>query len=84
MIFIEADNPDIGLICVMPIGMVEISSCIIHPDIRPDARVQKGQELGHFQFGGSSHCILFRRGVVREFTGAENTVYRMGQVIAFA
>lgn len=24
MIFIEADNPDMGLVCVMPVGMVEV------------------------------------------------------------
>lgn len=83
IIFIEADNQDIGLICVMPIGMVEISSCIIDERIKPGARVEKGQELGCFQFGGSTHCVLFRKGVIREFTGQENSVYRVGQVIAF-
>lgn len=84
ILFIEADNKDIGLICVMPIGMVEISSCIIHDWIKPGARVEKGQELGYFQFGGSTHCVLFRKGVVRAFTGQENSPYRVGQVIAFA
>ncbi len=29
LIFIEADNPDIGLMCVMPVGMVEVSTCDI-------------------------------------------------------
>ncbi len=84
ILFIEADNPAIGLICVMPIGMVEISSCIIHDTIRPGARVEKGQELGYFQFGGSTHCVLFRKGVIKQFTGEENHAYRVGQVIAFA
>lgn len=84
LIFIEADNQAIGLICVMPIGMVEISSCILNDKIKPGARVEKGQELGYFQFGGSTHCVLFRKGVIREFTGQENSAYRMGQVIAFA
>jgi phosphatidylserine decarboxylase len=27
LIFIEADNPNIGLICMMPVGMVEVSTC---------------------------------------------------------
>lgn len=84
IIFIEADNKDIGLICVMPIGMVEISSCIVNDKITPGARVEKGQELGYFQFGGSTHCVLFRKGVVREFTGQEGSAYKVGQVIAFA
>jgi len=84
ILFIEADNKDIGLICVMPIGMVEISSCIIHDGIKPGARVEKGQELGHFQFGGSTHCVVFQKGVIRAFTGEENSPYHVGQVIAFA
>jgi phosphatidylserine decarboxylase len=84
ILFIEADNKAIGLICVMPIGMVEISSCIIDDRIKPGARVEKGQELGYFQFGGSTHCVMFRKGVIRAFTGQENSPYQVGQVIAFA
>jgi phosphatidylserine decarboxylase len=84
LIFIEADNNNIGLICLMPIGMVEISSCILDDKIKPGARVEKGQELGHFQYGGSTHCVLFQEGVIREFTGQKNSAYQVGQVIAFA
>lgn len=29
MIFMEANNPDIGLMCVMPVGMPEVSTCDI-------------------------------------------------------
>jgi phosphatidylserine decarboxylase len=91
IIFIEADDP-VGLVCVMPIGMVEISTCFINEKIKPGARVEKGQELGYFQFGGSTHCVVFRPGVVQEFTGHgptkpngnDGTSYRVGQVIARA
>lgn len=82
--FIEADNRDIGLICVMPIGMVEVSSCIIDGRIQPGARVEKGQELGYFQFGGSTHCVLFRKGVIRAFTALEGCLVQVGQVMAYA
>lgn len=68
LIFIEADDPTIGLICVMPIGMVEVSSCIIRPELTPGTRVNKGDELGYFQFGGSSHCLIFRPGAISGFT----------------
>lgn len=43
-IYIQADNPDIGLMCVMPIGMVEVSTCDI--TVREGQRVQKGDQLG--------------------------------------
>ncbi|KAI7155459.1 hypothetical protein KC349_g6965 [Hortaea werneckii] len=61
LIFIEADNPKIGLICVMPIGMVEVSTCDV--TVKVGQHVKKGEQLGMFHFGGSSHCVLFRRGV---------------------
>ncbi|MGD2113971.1 MAG: phosphatidylserine decarboxylase family protein [Acidobacteriota bacterium] len=82
--FIEADDPAIGLVCVMPIGMVEISSCVIDADIRPGTRVEKGQEIGYFQFGGSTHCVIFRPGAIKEFKVEENESVQFGQPIAIA
>ena len=65
MIFIEADNPAIGLMCVLPVGMAEVSTCEI--TVYEGQRVQKGSQLGMFHFGGSTHCLLFRPGVNLEF-----------------
>lgn len=68
IILIEADNPTIGLIAVIPVGMVEVSSCLISDDIVPGHHVEKGDELGCFQFGGSTECVVFRPGAVAEFS----------------
>jgi phosphatidylserine decarboxylase len=84
IIFIEAADPAIGLVCVMPIGMVEISSCVIADSIRPGKRVEKGEELGYFQFGGSTHCVIFGPGVIKEFRMTEGMSVRFGQTIAIA
>jgi phosphatidylserine decarboxylase len=65
MIFIEADNPAIGLMCVLPVGMAEVSTCEI--TVYEGQRVDKGSQLGMFHFGGSTHCLLFRPGVNLEF-----------------
>jgi phosphatidylserine decarboxylase len=65
LIFIEADNPKIGLMCVMPVGMAEVSSCQVTVNV--GERVEKGQELGMFHFGGSTHCLIFRPGVSLDF-----------------
>jgi phosphatidylserine decarboxylase len=70
LIFIEADNPDIGLMCVMPIGMAEVSSCEI--TVKPGDTVKKGDQLGMFHFGGSTHCLIFRPEVKLDFTYYEN------------
>ena len=72
VMFIEADNPAIGLMCFVAVGMAEVSSCEINPDLIPTAgmpakTVKKGQEIGMFHFGGSTHCLLFRPSVQLEF-----------------
>ncbi len=67
IIVIEADNPVVGLVAFVPVGMSEVSSCIIDPSITPGYHVAKGEELGYFQFGGSTHCVIFRPGVIVDF-----------------
>ena len=69
IIFIEADNPKIGLMCVLPVGMAEVSSCEI--TVQPGQHVNKGDELGMFHFGGSTHCLIFRPGVHLTFNEYE-------------
>jgi len=66
IILIDCDDPAIGLVGVLFVGMVEVSSCIIHPEIAPGHRVRKGDELGHFQYGGSTYCLVFRPGVIAD------------------
>jgi phosphatidylserine decarboxylase len=67
VIVIEADNPVIGQVAFVPVGMSEVSSCVIDEHIRPGYHVAKGEELGYFQFGGSTHCLVFRPGAVDTF-----------------
>jgi phosphatidylserine decarboxylase len=67
IILIQADNPIIGLVGFVAIGMSEVSSCLIDPAIATDYHVSKGEELGYFQFGGSTHCLIFRPGAVADF-----------------
>ena len=65
LIFIEADNPDIGLMCFIAIGMAEVSTCDIR--VFEGQHITKGDELGMFHFGGSTHCLLFGPDVNIEF-----------------
>lgn len=58
---LEADNPDIGLMAMVYIGMDEVSTCEI--TALEGTKVEKGQDIGMFHFGGSSHCLVFRKGV---------------------
>jgi phosphatidylserine decarboxylase len=65
IIFIDTDNPKIGLMCFLAVGMAEVSSCQI--TAYEGQRVRKGGELGMFHFGGSTHCLIFRPGTELEF-----------------
>jgi phosphatidylserine decarboxylase len=67
IILVEADNPVIGLMAFVAVGMLEVSSCVINEAIVPGYHVSKGEELGHFQYGGSTHCLVFRPDVISDF-----------------
>ena len=61
IIFIEADNPAIGLMAFIGVGMDEVSTCEI--TVKEGQHIKKGEQTGMFHFGGSSHVLLFRKGV---------------------
>ena len=66
--FIQPDDPALGLIALVMIGMVEVSSIEFdHLD-----HFSKGQEIGRFHLGGSSHCLVFGPDV--EFIPEPNVV----------
>jgi phosphatidylserine decarboxylase len=67
IILIQPDNPVIGLMAFVAVGMSEVSSCIIDSNVTPGNHIGKGEQLGHFQYGGSAHCLVFRPGAIAEF-----------------
>jgi phosphatidylserine decarboxylase len=66
LVYIESDDPTIGVVCVVPIGITEISSVSFH--VRAGEKVKKGQELGWFSYGGSTLALLFEPGAIDHFT----------------
>ncbi len=65
LVCIEADNPDIGLMAILFVGMSEVSSNEI--TVYEGQHVNKGDQLGMFHFGGSTHTLIFRPGVNLDF-----------------
>lgn len=65
VILIDSDNEDIGLMAFIAVGMAEVSSCVLA--VKEGSHVEKGDELGYFQFGGSTHCLIFKEGVIDMF-----------------
>lgn len=65
VIVIDCDDPAIGEVACVFVGMAEVSSCKIVA--LPGQHVAKGDELGYFQYGGSTYCLFFRPGVIASF-----------------
>lgn len=70
LIFIQAANPVIGLVCFIGVGMAEVSTCTL--SVKDGQKVQTGDELGMFHFGGSSHTLIFGPHV--DVTFADNVI----------
>ncbi|KAI5995791.1 Phophatidylserine decarboxylase-domain-containing protein [Pisolithus orientalis] len=60
LIFIQAEEP-VGLMCFVGVGLCEVSSCDI--TVKEGQVLKKGDQLGMFHFGGSTHCLIFGGGV---------------------
>jgi phosphatidylserine decarboxylase len=66
VIVVDADSPAIGRVAFVAVGMVDVSTCLVAPHIVSGAHLTKGDELGHFQFGGSTACLVFGPDVVQD------------------
>jgi phosphatidylserine decarboxylase len=93
-IFEHASCGYIALICI---GMVEVSTCVIEPNFivgegSEPVSITRGTEIGHFEFGGSTHMMVFQRDRVRLADWAVHAVHKrndpeptpMGSVVATA
>jgi len=65
VIVIDSGVPGVGLVACIFVGMAEISSCIL--EVQTGQTLAKGQEMGYFQFGGSTHCVIFQKDVVQSW-----------------
>ncbi|KAF5377126.1 hypothetical protein D9757_008804 [Collybiopsis confluens] len=59
LMFIQADDSTIGLMCFISIGMTEISTC--EATVYEGQHVERGDQTGMFHFGGSSCALVFRK-----------------------
>jgi phosphatidylserine decarboxylase len=86
-----------GYVALICIGMVEVSTCVIDPPYlvgegAPPVAIMRGDEIGHFEFGGSTHMMIFQRDRVTLESWARDAVKHqndpnptaMGTVIATA
>nr|GAT61060.1 phosphatidylserine decarboxylase [Mycena chlorophos] len=77
LIFIQADDARVGLMCFISVGMTEVSTC--EATVKEGDHVNRGDELGMFHFGGSTHCLVFREATRLQFFDNAN---KPGSMIA--
>ena len=62
--------------CFMAVGMAEVARCDV--TVQEGQTLKKGDQLGMFRFGGSTHCLIFRPETIIVF---ENEKYPAGENI---
>ncbi|WP_097302903.1 phosphatidylserine decarboxylase family protein [Pseudomonas chlororaphis] len=73
------EHPACGYVALICIGMVEVSTCVIEPPFIVDegaapVNITRGTEIGHFEFGGSTHMMIFQKDRVQLEAWAVNAV----------
>ena len=53
-------DTDYGLVAIIPVGMSQVSSCNFTEGLSVGDKVEKGDELGYFLFGGSDIVMIFQ------------------------
>ena len=66
------DTEKFGLVAVLPIGMSQICSCNWEENIKVGTKVEKGDPMGYFLFGGSDIVIVFQSGVKADLVCPED------------
>ena len=74
------DNPMLGLVAVLPIGMSYVSSVNLTPTV--GAELRKGDEFGYFLFGGSDIVMLFQDKNIR-IDAVRGRKYLQGQRLGY-
>jgi phosphatidylserine decarboxylase len=74
---------DYGYVCCIPLGMSEISTITFDPKMKKGATVTKGQEMGMFNYGGSSFAVIYQNlpGKRLFFMNAEGVPYDQTPVL---
>lgn len=54
------ENDKLGKVAVLPIGMAQVSSVVVNKGLKGKP-IKKGDEISHFEFGGSDCVMLFEQ-----------------------
>lgn len=54
------ETEDYGNVAFIPLGMSEVSTVSFDPNLKKGSQVKKGDEMGMFNYGGSSFALIFQ------------------------
>jgi len=74
------DNPVLGLVAVLPVGMAQVSSVVL--SVGQGDVVKKGQEIACFHLGGSDIVMVFQKGANVKFEQEVAKHYIYGSRVA--
>jgi len=78
----HSPHGNVGIVAVIPVGMCQIAS--VSMIATEGSELQKGDEFGYFQFGGSDIIMLFQEGVVSNLSTDSNRYNLYGQKVTNA
>ena len=59
------ETKEFGLVAMIPIGFWSVGSIVTEPKVKVGNYIKKGEELGHFEYGGSSILLIFEPGTIK-------------------
>lgn len=59
------ETKEFGLVAMIPIGFWGVGSIVTEPKVKVGNYINKGEEIGHFKYGGSSILLIFEPGTVK-------------------
>ena len=77
LIILETDHH--GLVALLPVGMSQVSSVNFEPELCVGRRVEKGDPLGYFLFGGSDFAMVFQQAPQAQITAPAGVHIFTGQ-----
>ena len=85
------ETTEFGLVAMIPVGFWGVGSIITEPEVKVGNYIKKGEEIGHFKYGGSSILLIFEPDVVKftlsipvQVTGDEGISVKVRQKIGIS
>ena len=67
------ETEEYGIVALLPVGMSQVSSINFESNVKVGAKVNKGDMMGYFLFGGSDFIMIFQQQAGFELTAPQES-----------